>query len=281
MRRTFWLMLLAAAPAVTAAGAAPDLHFEPQGLYGYINGGSELFLEFGFEGLDVYRHRLADAPADDPDAGRLDVEVYRMTDAVAALGIYLAKCGQEQPWDGVHARCTGSDYQLTAVRGTLFVQVNNFAGDAAARPEMVRLANGVLEREDRAAPLPIWNRLPVEGRVPGSEFLFRGRFALDPIYTFGPGDALQVEQGALGVGARYTLPSGAVIKRLVVVYPGPDAAAAALAHLQTHLDPYLTVERRDAGELVFRDWEGQHGRVRLVGGRLEIALHLPEVPPGS
>ncbi len=181
------MILAMALAAALAAAAEPVRHFAPQALYGHINGGAELFLEFGFVGLDVQG----------------GVESYRMADAAAALGVYLAKCGVEAPWDEVRARNTGGDYQLMAVKGTLFLIVKNPDGDPAARPEMIATANALLDREAEAPPLAIWDQLPAEGRIPGSEFLFRGRFALDPVFTFGEGDVLQIEGRALGAGARY------------------------------------------------------------------------------
>jgi hypothetical protein len=71
--------------------------FEGADLYGHINGGAEVFLELGFDRLDVVRY--------DADGAAVEVERYRMTDPVAALGIYLMKCGAV-PYDrsGCRAR---------------------------------------------------------------------------------------------------------------------------------------------------------------------------------
>ncbi|MBD3222235.1 hypothetical protein GF314_13440 [bacterium] len=264
--------------ATADRAAEPDLHFEPQGLYGHINGGAELFLEFGFAGLDVFHHAASGERAGDPGEAVLDVEVYRMDDPAAALGIYLAKCGDERAWLEVPARNTGSAYQLTAVRGSLFVQINNFAGDADARPAMAELARAYLAPEPEAEPLAIWDDLPTDGLVPGSEFLARGRFALEPIYTLGAGDVLRLEtDGALAAGARYDV-GGATVKRLVVRYPDAASAAAAMSHLQENLDSYLTTVHADERALVFRDWQDRYGHVRRDGARLRIGLQLVERP---
>ncbi len=256
-------MILAMMLAVALGGAAePVRHFEPQALYGHINGGAELFLEFGFRGLDVQG----------------DVESYRMTDATAALGVYLAKCGVESPWTEVQARNTGGDYQLMAVKGTLFLVVRNPAGDPASRPAMIATANALLAGETDAAPPEIWTHLPAAGRVPGSEFLFRGRFALDPVFTFGEGDVLQIEGRALGAGARYLDASGAPYRRLVVAYADDAAMRAAFAHLAANLDPYLAVVEHGADRLVLRDHAGRFAVVTTAGPRLEIVLDLAESP---
>jgi hypothetical protein len=248
--------------AALAAADAPVRHFAPQALYGYIDGGAELFLEFGFVGLDVQG----------------DIESYRLTDAAAALGVYLAKCGVEAPWADVRARNTGGDYQLMAVKGTLFMIVKNLDGDPAARPAMVAAANALLDVEPAADALAIWEELPAVGRVPGSEFLFRGRFALDPVFTFGEGDVLQIEGHALGAGARYTDAAGAEVRRLAIVYLDAAAAGAALAHLVANLDPYLTVIDHRNDRLVLRDHAGRFAVVQQFGRRLEIALDLVARP---
>jgi hypothetical protein len=256
-------MILALALAATLGTATePARHFAPQALYGHIDGGAELFLEFGFIGLDVQG----------------GVEAYRMADAAAALGVYLAKCGVEAPWAEVRARNTGGDYQLMAVKGTLFLIVRNIDGDPAARPQMIETANALLDRENEAPPLAIWDDLPAAGRVPGTEFLFRGPFALDPIFTFGEGDVLQLEGGALGAGARYADAAGATCRRLVVVYADDEAAREAFAHLLANLDVYLTVVERMDDKVVLRDHAGSFEVARRAGQRLDIDLDLAAQP---
>ena len=248
----------------------PDLHFEPHGLYGHINGGSELFLEFGFVGLDVYNIDVA--------AEEIAVEIYHMTDQAAAMGIYLAKCGDEKPMKGLAARNTGSPYQITAVAGSVFLQVNNFSGEAANLPQMIELANDVLAQHTGGQPLSIWQHLPQANRVPGTEFLFRGQYALDPIYTFGEGDILQIKDQALGAGARYDNGDGVVYRRLTVVYDSPHSAAAALAYLRANLDSYISVVESSEVGLVFKDYAGKYGVVRLNDLRLDISVKLVEAP---
>ena len=266
--------------------AGPDLHFEPHGLYGYIDGGAELFLEFGFASLDIRQVLVpptgaagaAGVAGAAPDSQEIDVELYHMSDPAAALGIYLAKCGAEKPRAAVAARNTGNAYQLTAVKGSLFLQVNNFSGDTTNLDAMDALAAEALAGETAAAPLAIWRHLPAEGRVPGSEFLFRGRFGLEPIYTFGPGDVLLIEGRALGAGARYAAADGTVYRRLTVAYADAGAAQQAMAHLQANLDPYLEVLERAPSRLVFKDYAGLYGRVERVAERLDIAVRLSARP---
>jgi hypothetical protein len=252
-----------------------DLYFAPNGLYGYINGGAELYLEFGFVGLDVkhYRVEIAGKVHD------LAVESYRMTDPAAALGIYLARKGRETPTAELAARHTVNSYQLLAVQGTLFLQVNNFGGDSACLPAMTTLAASHLASEPPVPPLGIWDLLPAAGRLPGSEFLLRGRFALQPIYTFGEGDVLLLEEtGALAAGARYSGGPGGDVTRIAVVYGAAQDARRALANLRAQRDPYLEVVRADLQRLVLRDYAGKYSVICLVDWGLEITLSLAAAP---
>ena len=68
-------------------------HYRGKNLYGYIDGGAELFLELGFQELVLQKYR----------AGRseLAVEAYRMDSPESALAVYLAKCGKETPAPGL------------------------------------------------------------------------------------------------------------------------------------------------------------------------------------
>jgi hypothetical protein len=68
-------------------------------MYGYIDGGAELFFEFGFSELTVQRYRCGER--------ELSLDLYRMTGPDAALAVYLAKKGEERPVPGVEDRNTG------------------------------------------------------------------------------------------------------------------------------------------------------------------------------
>ena len=58
--------------------------------------------------------------------------------------------------------------------------------------------------------------------------------------------------------------------RLIVPYPDPDSAAAALAHLKANLDPYVkvTADRPDGFDFV--DFQAKKGSVVRSGPVLDI-----------
>ena len=293
-----WLVLASAAcmlvPAVAAGGApaapedgfppgwvrsGPTMRFTPGSLFDYIDGGAELFLEFGFKELLVQRYSRG--------ASELTLEIYRMESPEAALGIYLARSDAEAPVDGIRARNTGSPYQVTVLKGSVFLQVNNFEGGDESLPAMAALVNLALERVSRGKPVTLFENLPGHNLVPGSETLVRGQFGLQPIFTLGSGDVLLLGGKVFAVVGDYyegaAGPDAATYTRLVVLYPGKSAARRAYSHLVANLDQYLEVLRTSPGSpagsagetgFVFRDYQGKFGSVRLDGRKMDIKVNL-------
>ncbi len=279
-------LLLAALLATLAAPAAPakvpagvpggngaggerpvperTLRFTAQDLYGHIDGGAELFLEFGFEELTVESFRVG--------AVEFDLETYRMSSPAAALGIYLTKCGREEPRADLPGRNTAGPYQITLVAGSDFVQANNFSGDPAAVPVMARLLRERWGDLPPDPPLPQWGLLPAAGRIAGSEMLVRGPFALQPVVTLGEGDVLRLGGTTWGAVADYELPGGGSQTRIYVEYPDEATAAAVLGGILAGLDPYLTVTGRDPDGFRYTDWRGWAGQVRRRGRVLTVMV---------
>ncbi|MCU0287276.1 MAG: hypothetical protein MUF15_12890, partial [Acidobacteria bacterium] len=174
--------------------------FDRNGLYGHINGGSELFLEFGFENLRLQKYQC--------DGDEISIEVYSMDIPEAALAIYLARCGKETPVPGISVRNTGDYRQIIFLHQNYFSVVDNFSGKANVLPVMVQLAEETLkclpigkEKKDEFSHL--FSLLPVENKVVGSELLVRGYYSLQSIYTFGEGDILLLKNKIFGIAAEY------------------------------------------------------------------------------
>jgi hypothetical protein len=254
--------------ATFAAGwakAGPLRTFAGQDLFNQIDGGAELFLEFGFVRLRLQAYARGKS--------ELTLNAYEMASAASALGVYLMKMGQEAPFAGIAARNSSEEVQLTILKGRYFVQVDNLGEAAASRAETVALANAFLAGvAEEAAPTPL-DALPAEGRVPGSERLIRGPYGLQPYFTFGEGDILSLGGRIFGALAAYKTAGGSTFHRLIVPYPDPDTAAAALAHLKANLDPYLkvTVDRPDGFDFV--DYQSKRGSVFRTGAVLDIRFN--------
>jgi hypothetical protein len=254
--------------------------FTRNGLYGHINGGSELFLEFGFHVLHVQKYQ------DKTESDEITIEAYKMTSPEAALGIYLMKCGDESPVPGIdkQARNTGDRLQLMLLKGIYFVTVNNFSGKSSLMPVMVQLSNLFLEKIPVVKPADLISLLPKENRVSGTEMLFRGPYSLEAIYTLGDGDILLLENKIFGVTAQYfykrnhaTVNKQETFNRLMVRYPEKISSQKAYSHLKTHLDSYIQVLNESENHLTFKDFRGKFGVISLKEDIIYIEVNLPAI----
>jgi len=253
--------------------AGPPAEFQGDQLFNYIDGGAEIFLEFGFDRLLVQNYIRGNS--------EIALELYQMESPESALGIYLFKCGAETPIEGVPARNSSDHTQFTILKGSAFIHINNLDGSASLLPVMVDLARGLLESIPQGRAVTLQEELPEKAKVPGSERLIRGPYALQSIFTLGEGDILDLRGNIFALAADYKDQEGEPSTRLLVFYPDESRAEAAFHSLLANLDPYLKViERRDRG-FVFKDYRQKTGSVERIGRRLEIRLNLNAAPAGA
>lgn len=237
-------------------------------LYNYIDGGAELFLEFGFEKLYIQRYRSGE--------NELSLEIYEMESPEAALGVYLARCGQETPVEGIAARNSGEESQFTILRERYFIHINNFEGHKGLLPVMVALARVALQNLPPDRRVTLLDYLPGENLIKNSERLIRGPYALQPIFTFGEGDILLLEGRVFAVAGNYRDEKGNITTRIIIPYPDETRARAALHHLQQNFDPYHKILETGPSGFVFIDYQQKFGQVRLRDNILDIHINLPD-----
>jgi len=245
--------------------------FRKAELFNHIDGGAELFLEFGFERLTTQRYVQG--------TSELALEAYEMASPESALGIYLMKCGPETPLPGIPARNSSETAQFLILKGRYFVQIDNQAGDPKLVPAMTALAAALLGKiPAQAADMRLFDLLPKEARLAGSERLLRGPFGLQPYYTFGEGDILGLGGKTFAALANYGEPQGQASTRIAIVYASAAEAAAVFRGLKANLDPYLKILDAGATGFTFIDFRERYGRARVTGARLDLAVNLPVRP---
>lgn len=247
-----------------------SLMFGRNELFNYIDGGAELFFEFGFKQLTVQNYKHGDA--------EVSLEVYEMETPASALGIYLMKCGDETPIEGIDVRNTGNKYQFTMVKGNCFIQINSFSGNEKLMPVLTTLAQASLKFIAPTKPIKIFDALPKDGLIPGSEFIVRGPYALQPIYTFGEGDILQLQGKIFGVTADYKDSNQKTYSKLVITYPTKVEALSAFQNLLQNLDSYSTILWQSATGFIFKDYQKKYGDVSLAESTIEINFKLLQKP---
>ena len=244
--------------------------YGPGDLFNYINGGAELFLEFGFVMLDVRIYRRNES--------EISLNIYRMELPESALGIYLYKCGSETPIKGISDRNSGGPYQISAVREKFFIQVNNFDGNKANIPAMIKAIENATANMPENRPVAILNNLPDENIIPGSKRIIRGQYGLQPIYTFGRGDILQLRGKVFAVLADYKSKIGTIYTHILVRYPSEESAISAFKNLILNLDEYSSIIHKGDRGFSFKDFQEEYGHVYLKKNFLEILIHLTKLP---
>jgi hypothetical protein len=242
--------------------------FNKADLYGYIDGGAEVFLEFGFDQLTLQKY------ANGPNV--IAVEIYRMADPPASTGIYVMKCGKETRDPSFKERHTLNRHQLMFVRNRYYVTINNLSGAEGMAPALLKFGTAVASALPADRPVPALG-LPAAGQVPGTFRLVRGPFSLQSIYTLGDGDILQLGGKVLGAAANYK-DAGGAYTLLVVPYATAAGAKSAFASVQKNLDKYLKPVTTTPTRLVFKDYENKFGVVSVAGPKLEVRLHLAQEP---
>lgn len=250
--------------------------FTSSDLYGYIDGGAEIFLEFGFEQLTVQAYAPGPAAAKS-GANEFKVEIYRMADPIAATGIYLMNCGKESADPSFAERHNLNQFQLIFKRNRYYVIVNNSEGNEKLRSGMLDFARYVAARLPTETPVKLDELLPQKGLNRASIRLIRGPYALQSIYTLGTGDILQLGRNVKAVSGMYQDAIGKY-SLVLVDYPDEPAAQKALANVQANLDSYLKVQEKSDRRLIFKDFKNEFGVVSISGKRLTIQLHLAKKP---
>jgi len=247
--------------------SGPPLTFIKADLFNHIDGGAELFLEFGFEKVSCQRYKKGSA--------ELTFEVYEMELPESALGVYLMKCGRETPFQEIPARNSSETAQATILRGRYFILLDNFSGGAELQPAMIALAKAALAKlPDVPASRRLFELLPPKDRLAGSERLIRGPVVLQPYFTFGEGDILQLEGKIFGAAANYREAPDAVFTRFIIPYPNEGRAGAVYQNLLANLDPYLKILETRERAFVFEDFREKFGLVELKGPTLDIRVNL-------
>lgn len=239
-------------------------------LYGYIDGGAEIFLEYGFQKLTLTRYGLGKE--------ELDVELYRMDNPEGALGVYLAKAGRETPLPDFPTRNSGDRYQIMAVKGSTFALFNNPEGKESLSPGLINLAMEALSSIPDEKGRDLFVELLPPGFLAGTARLFRGPLGLQPIITLGDGDILLQKGTIPGVLADYAGPGEGEVQTLAVVaYPSAQEAKEAFDNLIANLDSYLKREIQSEDSLTFKDFSGKFGILSLSTNRLLLRFNISKI----
>jgi hypothetical protein len=229
------------------------------GLYAYMDGGAELYLEQGFEELMVRFYERGN--------DQISVELYRMKDS--GYGIFtLLRSENGEPLEIADAGLS-SGYYVIFSSGRFFCAVTSqseFSDAAQAAVEVAKAVAAMLPR----AELTRTELLPEKDRLLNSEKIIAG-----PVSMRNVSDALAVLFSGFskGTAARYGQAKEGSVLAGFLRWPTPAQAAAAFKKAGQRAAKEKDFKAKSAnGELSFIDFEGKAGLVVVSGNRVLFAI---------
>jgi Family of unknown function (DUF6599) len=231
--------------------------FEGQDLYTYIDGGAEIYEEYGFRRVVIQDYKSA--------AGKsVSLEIFEMETPAAAFGMFTFKRSGQGGDPALGAGGELESYYLNFWEDRLLVTVTGFDETAETSAGLQALAGAVDARIAGEREPPDWTvRLPKEGLRSGSVKYLRGLLGLNNVYDLHTARGLGFAEAVKG-----DYDDGSTL--IVMRYPARDRWDASLPELLKHFDQSERFER--AGDQVYRDDRGRY--VSLSGRPLWIAVGI-------
>jgi hypothetical protein len=158
--------------------------YDGKSLWGYINGGADIYLEYGFDKVFVQEISWK--------KHHFKINVYRMKDEEAAFGIFSVSRHKCAPLDSISEFNCVTPYHIQIAHGRLYISIVNDNGSSDEQELSIQLAKKILKKSkekifalptlfDKAVFLPYKNavnffkgRLGIENGFPEWEDMFEG-----------------------------------------------------------------------------------------------------------
>ncbi len=169
-------------------------HYVGEDLYEYIDGGAEIYHEYGFKQVVVQDYVNAEGKS-------VSVEIFEMTSAESAYGMYTFKTNVQDSEIPLGNDGQLADYYLNFWKGPFLVTLTGFDETGETVKGLLDIAMGVeskLEVENRGQMPPIVSLLPREDLEARSLKYFRGLLGLRSSHPFFSLEIIGFEQGIKG-----------------------------------------------------------------------------------
>ncbi|HUU27002.1 MAG TPA: DUF6599 family protein [archaeon] len=189
-------------------------------LYEYIDGGADIYLEYGFLEVAALEYRSTSGES-------IFADLYRMTDPEAAFGIFSCHRRPEHKPLDMGSAGSESPYQLIFFKGAYFLELQTADTSSAAHTAMSGIARRVeaaLAQAGTSIPEAL-KLLPQTGLLPNSAVLVRGPLGLSSRRYLSDENLFSLSQSAPGVLGSYRF-QGKGPEAVVLVVAYPDSAQA-------------------------------------------------------
>lgn len=245
-----------AVPGVVGMGEVSK--YEGETLYDFLNGGAEIYFEYGISSIASAEYRTAS------DRG-IEVSIYDMGSDAAAFGIY-----SNVRYAGADFVDVGNEGMLTLssldfYKGRYYCRLITFDTETETQAAMIDLGKALAANIIDAGSVPaIVGLLPEEGLVARSEKLFRGPIGLNNIRYISSENVFNLGEGTQGVAAGYEI-DGTAYTVFVIEYVSEEEASAACESYEMHLADEAAIAAGTSGPYIVGVWD-------LAGEAAEGAL---------
>jgi len=164
--------------------------FEGEDLFVYIDGGAEIYLEYGFCRVLVQDFK-------DDEGRRLSLEIFEMASPESAYGIFSFKKSASGKPIEIGDEAQLADYYLNMWKGHFLVTLTGFDATPRTREGLLSIARFVAARIPDRQPRPtLLDLFPEEGLLEQTVKYFRGPLGLYNSYPFFTTDAFGLKRGA-------------------------------------------------------------------------------------
>lgn len=216
-------------------------------LFFYINGGAEIYHEYGFERVIVQDYQSQSGKS-------VSLEIYQMSSPESAFGIYTFKSEGKGQELALGHDCKLQDYYLNFWKGQYLVTLTGFDSDKETI-EGIRAIATAVDRKLHTSPEPQKPRLcallPPKNLDAQSIKYFRGHLGLVNSYPFSNKNIFNIREGVRGAYAdRYEI--------YILAYRDDKEQDEAFTRAKEHLKEETKYEILQAGEehIAMRDPNG-------------------------
>ncbi len=170
----------------------PPQEFKGEDLYLYIDGGAEIYREYGFAEVLVQEYK-------DREGTRLSLEIFRMTSPESAYGMYTFKRSPRGAPVSIGAEGQLDGYYLNFWQGDFLATITGQDESPATRRGLLEIARAVAGkiRGPSAAALFV-SELPQSGLIKTSVRYFKGYLGFMNNYPFLGHEAFGFQEGVRG-----------------------------------------------------------------------------------
>ncbi|MCK4943766.1 MAG: hypothetical protein KAS65_09325 [Candidatus Aminicenantes bacterium] len=166
--------------------------FKGDDLFLYINGGAEIYHEYGFKQVLTLEYQ-------NDSNHSINLEIFEMKDSYSAFGIYSFKTGKNGKKISAGEECLLEDYYLNFWKGDFQVTLTGLDSSKETINGLVVIAMALDKKITlKGKPPFLRNLLPVkDGRSPHITYI-KGNIALFNYYPFGTKNIFGFKEGIIG-----------------------------------------------------------------------------------